>query len=164
VAQGDAQTIALLAAHDVHFTFGENVGGADCDTPSSGSAGCPRASRSCWTCGDHAYGGDAAATAPSRPGTTAAGMSNTVAIPTTGRRTGVREVPRPPASRAVPFELAVGVDETAERLLREKGWRHVDSVSVSRDAGTYRAYIQRSRGEFTVARDQYVRPNTGWFQ
>jgi hypothetical protein len=27
----------------------------------------------------------------------------------------------------------------------------------------YRSYIQRSRGEFTVARDQYVRPNTGWF-
>jgi hypothetical protein len=24
-------------------------------------------------------------------------------------------------------------------------------------------YIQESRGEFTVARDQYVRPNTGWF-
>jgi hypothetical protein len=29
--------------------------------------------------------------------------------------------------------------------------------------GVYRNYIQRSRGEFTVARDQYVRPNTGWF-
>ena len=27
----------------------------------------------------------------------------------------------------------------------------------------YRDYIQRSRGEFTVARDQYVRPRTGWF-
>ncbi|HEV8157986.1 MAG TPA: hypothetical protein VGP58_03080, partial [Pyrinomonadaceae bacterium] len=27
----------------------------------------------------------------------------------------------------------------------------------------YRQYIQQSRGEFTVARDQYVRPNTGWF-
>ncbi len=27
----------------------------------------------------------------------------------------------------------------------------------------YRAFIQRSRGEFTVARDQYVRPRTGWF-
>jgi hypothetical protein len=29
--------------------------------------------------------------------------------------------------------------------------------------GKYLHYIQQSRGEFTVARDQYVRPNTGWF-
>src|SRR5437879_2278251 len=34
---------------------------------------------------------------------------------------------------------------------------------MSRDAEVYRNYILRSRGEFTVARDQYVRPNTGWF-
>ena len=36
--------------------------------------------------------------------------------------------------------------------------------STCRPACTgYRDYIQRSRGEFTVARDQYVRPRTGWF-
>ena len=34
---------------------------------------------------------------------------------------------------------------------------------MSRDVEVYRNYIQRSRGEFTVARDQYVRANTGWF-
>ncbi|MCA1703915.1 MAG: glycosyltransferase, partial [Actinobacteria bacterium] len=27
----------------------------------------------------------------------------------------------------------------------------------------YRSYIQGSRGEWTVARDQYTRPRTGWF-
>jgi hypothetical protein len=36
-------------------------------------------------------------------------------------------------------------------------------VAVSADVETYRRYIQDSRGEFTVARDQYVRPKTGWF-
>jgi hypothetical protein len=41
--------------------------------------------------------------------------------------------------------------------------RQVQSLEVSRTPDSYRAYIQRSRGEFTVARDQYVRPNTGWF-
>jgi hypothetical protein len=34
---------------------------------------------------------------------------------------------------------------------------------VSRDMERYRAYIHGARGEFTVARDQYVRPRTGWF-
>src|SRR5262249_19738985 len=58
---------------------------------------------------------------------------------------------------------AAGVDENVERLLREHTWRQVHSVEISKDINSYRDYIQRSRGEFTVARDQYVRPYTGWF-
>ncbi|NLI34193.1 MAG: hypothetical protein GX422_15640, partial [Deltaproteobacteria bacterium] len=34
---------------------------------------------------------------------------------------------------------------------------------ISRDINQYRRYIQNSRGEFTVAKDQVVRPLTGWF-
>src|SRR5207253_9846967 len=33
VAKGDPGMIAALAAHDTHFSFGENLGGADCDVP-----------------------------------------------------------------------------------------------------------------------------------
>ena len=36
-------------------------------------------------------------------------------------------------------------------------------MDLSASVTGYRDYIQRSRGEFTVARDQYVRPRTGWF-
>ena len=34
---------------------------------------------------------------------------------------------------------------------------------MSVDYWLYRDYIQQSKGEFTVAKDQYVRLNTGWF-
>ena len=34
---------------------------------------------------------------------------------------------------------------------------------LSADYRHYRDYIRRSKGEFTVAKDQYVRLNTGWF-
>ena len=34
---------------------------------------------------------------------------------------------------------------------------------ISQDVDKYREYIQRSRGEFTVTKDQVVRPRTGWF-
>jgi len=37
------------------------------------------------------------------------------------------------------------------------------TIDLSASVTGYRDYIQRSRGEFTVARDQYVRPRTGWF-
>src|SRR5947209_3142808 len=33
VALGDQATIAALGAHDTHFTFGENLGAADCGVP-----------------------------------------------------------------------------------------------------------------------------------
>ena len=36
-------------------------------------------------------------------------------------------------------------------------------LQLSVDYWLYRHYIRRSKGEFTVAKDQYVRLNTGWF-
>jgi glycosyltransferase involved in cell wall biosynthesis len=36
-------------------------------------------------------------------------------------------------------------------------------VPMSLDIDTYRDFISSSRGEFTVAKDIYVRPRTGWF-
>ncbi len=68
-----------------------------------------------------------------------------------------------PRRRAVPFEMAAGVPAEVGRRLRDHAWRLVDSVGVSRDIDRYQTYIRRARGEFTVARDQYVRPKTGWF-
>jgi hypothetical protein len=68
-----------------------------------------------------------------------------------------------PRRRSVGFELAAGVDEEVLQNLHANGWLQRDSVDLSASAVRYREYIQRSRGEFTVARDQYVRPCTGWF-
>jgi hypothetical protein len=62
------------------------------------------------------------------------------------------------------LELALSnVDGDAITLLKSHGWRVVDSVALSRDIFSYRDYVQSSRGEFTVAKDQYVRLNSGWF-
>ena len=36
-------------------------------------------------------------------------------------------------------------------------------IPMSLDIDTYREYVSQSRGEFTVAKDIYVRPRTGWF-
>ena len=38
-----------------------------------------------------------------------------------------------------------------------------DPRHLSVDCDAYRDYLQSSKGEFTVAKDQYVRLNTGWF-
>jgi hypothetical protein len=61
------------------------------------------------------------------------------------------------------FEMAATVGNDVKALFKEHGWRQADSVELSRDANRYHEYIAQARGEFTVARDQYVRPRTGWF-
>src|SRR5262249_12576613 len=75
----------------------------------------------------------------------------------------VRKFLHVPRRRTVPFEMAASVDEPVRAILAEHRWTNVDSVPISSDLDRYRAYIQSSRAEFTVARDQYVRPRTGWF-
>jgi len=37
------------------------------------------------------------------------------------------------------------------------------AVPMSLDIDTYREYISSSRGEFTAAKDRYVRTRSGWF-
>jgi hypothetical protein len=62
------------------------------------------------------------------------------------------------------LELATLIKEQETRdLLASHGWRIGDSFSISVDFDAYIAYVRGSYGEFTVAKDQYVRLHTGWF-
>ncbi len=69
-----------------------------------------------------------------------------------------------PARSGETFELATDIKDAAtrERLLAQ-GWRFTSPDQMSIDHDLYRRYLQDSKGEFTVAKDQYVRLNTGWF-
>jgi hypothetical protein len=62
------------------------------------------------------------------------------------------------------FEMAMlPPDESVRREVEGCGWRLVDPRPVSADMETYRRFVAASHGEFTVAKDIYVRPNSGWF-
>lgn len=63
-----------------------------------------------------------------------------------------------------PFELALASYSAEDRALLEgRGWRVSDAMAFSTDLDAYRRFIQGSRGEFTVAKDQNVRLRSGWF-
>lgn len=69
-----------------------------------------------------------------------------------------------PRRTGADLELALSSYEEADRVLLEsRGWRVRPAVEVSADPDAYRRYIQQSRGELTVAKDQNVRLRTGWF-
>jgi hypothetical protein len=164
IATGDAATIGALEAHDTHFTFGENLGNPDCSVPVERFTWLPTRQPVVGDFWRHALPADGA------PYTTITTWHNTGKDVTyKGDRyywTKDREFEKfldLPTRCAARFELAAGVDDAVRQRLQAQGWRQRDSVTVSTDVARYRDYIQRSRGEFTVARDQYVRPRTGWF-
>src|SRR5205807_10204775 len=54
-------------------------------------------------------------------------------------------------------------DEAVRETVEAGGWGLADPRPVSAGMDAYRDFISGSRGEFTVAKDIYVRPNSGWF-
>ena len=69
-----------------------------------------------------------------------------------------------PQRSGEPFELATSFkDHSLGEAFRHDGWRIVSPDAISVDYHAYVDYIQAAKGEFTVAKDQYVRLNTGWF-
>jgi glycosyltransferase involved in cell wall biosynthesis len=67
-----------------------------------------------------------------------------------------------PGHTAAALEVAVGGDAPRERW-RQRGWSVLEAQTVSRTAGDYRAYVQGSRGEFSVAKNVYAATRCGWF-
>ncbi len=69
-----------------------------------------------------------------------------------------------PSRTGQAFELALAsYDEADRQMLESKGWKVRPAATLSTDVDAYRDYVCGSRGEFTVAKDQYSRMRTGWF-
>jgi hypothetical protein len=173
VALGHQLTIDVLSAHTHHFTFGENFGAPDCGVPLGRFDYRPTRQPvvlDWWT-------------------SSAGPPGHGEPLPADGRFTTIsswRQCGRDiewngetyvwskhheflkfidlPRRTEQPLELALACEDAEViRLLTSHGWAVVDAMPVSNDIFPYREYIRGSRGEFTVAKDQYVRPRSGWF-
>jgi hypothetical protein len=162
-AAGEGGT--AVDGHDVWFTVGENIGSDGCTIPDC---------RITWrtirqpvvlddwpvVAGDN----DLATTIASWRGPFGP-------VERDGRRYGLkahefRRFVDLPASAPLRFELALEIDpaDDADRdLLTDNGWSVVDPEAVASDPQAFRDYVQRSGAEFSVAKEMYVRTNSGWF-
>lgn len=165
IAQGDEATIAALAAHDTHFSYGGNFGKPDCRVPLKRFHWQPivqPVALDLWE--NNSFQANGAAF-----NTIATWRNKGKDIVYNGEKyywSKDREFKKfidLPLRRRAPFELAVGVDEKTDRMLAKNGWRVTDPVKLSSDMTRYRNFIVCSRGEFTVAKDQNIRLRSGWF-
>lgn len=167
IDQGDAETIGHIKAHHHRFTFGESVGTPDFPVPLHGVVWHPTRQpvvTDLWQAPD---------TPPPDAKLTSIANWNTSGKKDIAWRGDTylwsksREFLRfvgAPQRAGEPFELATDIKEDATRaLFLANGWRLGDPHALSINDTVYQQYIQRSKGEFTVAKDQYVRLRTGWF-
>jgi len=167
VDKGEASTIEYLKAHRALFTFGEDIGSSRFPVPLHGIRWLPTRQpvvTDLWH-----------TPAPPPSGAVFTSVAN---WNTSGKKDiewrGEKylwsksleflkfiEAPRVAGED---FELATTINDAA---LRERfsanGWRFTSPDQMSIDYDSYRDYLRGSKGEFTVAKDQYVRLNTGWF-
>jgi hypothetical protein len=148
-------------AHDHFFTYAERIGQPGCVLPSLGldwKPTRPLVVHDCWR--------------PEPPGefwTTVMTWKNfQERIVYDGVEYGTKErefvrVEDAPSRTNARLEVAVGGAESPRDRWRSLGWSVVDSQSVSTTPDEYRSYIQRSRGEFSIAKHVYVATGSGWF-
>lgn len=163
IENGNDRAREQLARHRAHFTFGELVGTPQSETPTAGVRWQPTrqpVALSMWPFDP-------------RPG------PNFTTV-TTWRNDSKHKVWNGekyfwskdreflalvdlPGRTAATLELAIDGVPPEAALLLEHGWLLADRPELTTELEGYRRYIIGSRGEFTVARDQFVRPRTGWF-
>lgn len=163
-AEADAGSRAYLDAHTHFFTYGENVGGPGWIVPLCGidwKPTRPPVVLEEWPLD------------PRRPEawTTIATWENKGKNIAFGGETYVwskhvnfleyLDVPKRTGEKFLMAMLPP--DAAVEKRVRDAGWDLTDPRPVSASMESYAEFIRSSRGEFTVAKDIYVRPNSGWF-
>ena len=162
LAKGQHDFRQMVDAHDVHFTFGERPSD---EVPVTGHTWLPTRQPIVldeWT---HTE-------TPRDVFTTVMNWTSYKALTYDGRSFGQKDeefqkfmgLP----SRVAPANLEIAVNagktrRTPRELLAHKGWRVVDPNVVCPDLDSYRLYLQRSKGEWSVAKNGYVIGRSGWF-
>ena len=165
VAEKNTRSLDILAAHTHHFTYGENLGHPDCPVPLqvfNWRPTRPPVVLDLWEARV-----DSAAERFTTIGTWE-NVSKDIRFGGTtyywSKHVNFLRFANLPSLTFQPLELALeNLDPETARLLSKKGWRLADAFEKCRDTVAYQEHIYASRGEFTVAKDLYVRTCSGWF-
>jgi hypothetical protein len=163
-AEADRAARAYLDAHTHFFTYGENVGGPGWIVPLCGipwRATRPPVVLDLWQEGQGPGGSWTTIATWENKGKNIAFAGETYLWSKHGNFLRFLDVPK---GASAAFELALlspapGIVDQVESA----GWRVIDPRPLSSAMGSYAGFIGASRGEFTVAKDIYVRPMSGWF-
>ncbi|MBM3878485.1 MAG: glycosyltransferase family 4 protein [Verrucomicrobia bacterium] len=148
-------------AHDYFFTYAERLGEPDCVLPDMGLRWQPTRPPAVLDLWQAEPPGEQWSTVLTWKNFAETIRHQSVTYGTKEMEFGkVQELPRRVPAR---FELAVGGAAAPVEAWRGLGWSVVEAQGVSGTLEDYRHYVQRSRGEFSVAKNVYVATRSGWF-
>ena len=165
LAKGDKLLAAIVDAHTLHFTFGENIGKAGSILPTAGYIWHPTRQPVAMELWQDAGLPGLAYTTVGKWGSKGRDVEYQGETFTWRKRTEWCRFLNLPDKTAKTFELAMDVESVPGdlELLTAQGWHVIDPIQISSDPWRYRDYLRGSRGEFTVAKDMNVRLRSGWF-
>ena len=167
LAVGKEKTLAVLSAHDDIVTYGENYGLPGCGVPLTGPFRYLKTRQpidlELWP-----MAFDAAAPRYTTVGNWRQQGHDVDWNGDTYRWSKHHEflkfVDLPRRTDRARFELCLNIDDPADRrLLLDHGWTLTSPLAMSLDPFGYQGFFRASRGEWTVAKDQNVRLQSGWF-
>ncbi len=165
LALGRQGVVERVRAHDFHFTFAENIGAKDCRIPATGLKWLPTRQPivlDWWI---------VSAQPPRDVFTTVMNWVSYKECEYNGETWGQKDVEflkfiELPRNTNQKFEIAMGMGPGMKRpteLLTQKGWRIIEPSEHLPDPWTYRDYLGHSKGEWSVAKEGYVKSRSGWF-
>jgi hypothetical protein len=163
---GKQDVLDRVRAHDFHFTFAENIGAKDCRIPNAGFNWLPTRQPvvlEWWTPTSDVGARDVFTTVMNWVSYTGAEFA--------GEQWGQKDSEfmrflELPGRTTQPFEIAMGKGKGMKRpteQILQAGWKIVEPDEVLPDPWTYREYLRHSRGEWSVAKEGYVKSRSGWF-
>jgi hypothetical protein len=156
----------LVANHDRHLTYAENIYGDDCLVPRLKFDWRP--TRCVVTLPEWSSARD---TSPSEEAAMTTVMTwDWFKGPLTfngveyfGKATEFEKFLDLPSRAKTPLELAINGLKAPLPALQRSGWRVVEAQEKTLTPQSYQEFIARSAGEWSVAKNVYVAMNTGWF-
>ena len=165
LASGRQDVIERIRAHDRHFTFAENIGAPDCRVPDAGFHWIPTRQPivlDWW---------EAGVATPRDVFTTVMNWVSYKSCEYHGETWGQKDIEflkfvDLPQKTAQKFEIAMGMGPGMKRpteMLQQQGWQIVEPAEHLPDPWAYREYLRHSKGEWSVAKEGYVKSRSGWF-
>ncbi len=152
--------------HDVHLTYAENIWASDCALPRCGLDWRP--TRCVVTLPHWKDIADAAppANAPLTTVMTWNYFKGAVEHDGVCYDSKVREFEKfkdLPRRTKSPLLMAIAGEKYDPDDLRQHGWTWMKGIDASSTPEVYRDFIRNSSGEWSIAKNVYVQPRTGWF-
>ena len=167
---GTAGLQEMMPAHNYHFTFGENIGSPDCLIPDCGLHWQTTRQPICldkWhTSAPTNFKGNVFTTLMNWSAGKKLVFNNIEWGQKDIEFKKVLQLPQhvPGVQLEVVVNKTINQENTTQiNWMEENGWKTLDPEKEAGSWINYQQFIEKSSGEFSVAKETYVKANTGWF-